>query len=273
MSTPLTRRLLPAALALCLAALCLVVPADGAMRSKQLDTGLCETTGGGAFVKIPGFPGERIDRRLLSDVRWLVRRYKIFITDGYSTDPVHSSNGEHPRGLALDIVPDVANGGSWKKIDRLARWAEPKQNQPRAPFRWVGYDGDSGHGSGNHLHLSWSHSETGFDQPARTVYSVKCPTKKKPPPANPDDGGNADDGPDTAGGIGGNKDSGRGDDDGSKKDDGRDNDGDGGGGGGIGPGDGGGYTGGIGARSLNRIAQQAGSSASVETGGVGYDAR
>lgn len=274
MSTTLTRRLLPAALALCLAVLWLVGPADGAMRSKQLDTGLCETTGGGAFVKIPGFPGERIDRRLLSDVRWLVRRYKIFITDGYSTDPVHSANGEHPIGLALDIVPDVANGGSWKKIDRLARLAEPKQNQPRAPFRWVGYDGDAGHGSGHHLHLSWSHSETGFGEPARTVYSVKCPTKKKKaPPTDPDGGGNADDGSDTAGGVGGNKDSDR-DGDRKKGDtkDGGDRDGDGSGGG-ISPGDGGGYTGGIGARSLNRIAQQAGTSSSVETAGVGYAGR
>ena len=274
MSTPLTRRLLPVALTLCLAALYLVVPADGAMRSKQLDTGLCETSGGGAFVKIPGFPGERIDRRLLSDVRWLVRRYKIFITDGYSTDPVHSANGEHPRGLALDIVPDVANGGSWKKIDRLARWAEPTQNQTRAPFRWVGYDGDAGHGSGHHLHLSWSASETGFGEPARTVYSVKCPTKKKPAaPKDPAGDGNVDDGPDTAGGVGGNKNPGRDDNDGPRK--GKDNDGGGGSGsgGGISPGGGSGYTGGIGARSLQRIAQQAGSSSSVETAGVGYDAR
>ena len=26
------------------------------------------------------------------------------------------------------------------------------------PFRWVGYDGDAGHGCGNHLHLSWNHA-------------------------------------------------------------------------------------------------------------------
>ena len=29
---------------------------------------------------------------------------------------------------------------------------------PRPPFRWVGYDGDAGHGCGNHLHLSWNHA-------------------------------------------------------------------------------------------------------------------
>ncbi len=35
-------------------------------------------------------------------------------------DDVHSINGEHPVGLALDIVPNKAAGGSWNDIDRLA---------------------------------------------------------------------------------------------------------------------------------------------------------
>ena len=102
--------------------------------------------------------------------------------------------------------------------------------------------------------------------------SVGRATFVRPSPAAPPSEAGSSTGADTAGGVGGNKDSGRGDGDDSKKDDGKNNDGDGGGGG-ISPGDGGGYTGGIGARSLNRIAQQAGSSSSVETAGVGYDAR
>jgi hypothetical protein len=149
--------------------------ADAAMRSERLAPKLCKTTGGGRFVAIPGFPGERIDRRLLRDVRMLVRRYKIFITDGFSTDPVHSAMGEHPLGLALDIVPNRAAGGTWKDVSRLARWAEPQQNRPRPPFRWVGYDGDAGHGRGHHLHLSWSHSGGSFGKPVRSVYSIRCP--------------------------------------------------------------------------------------------------
>ena len=44
--------------------------------------------------------------------------------------PVHTANGEHPLGLAVDLVPGP--GGSWDDIDRLAAWAEPRQNQPRA---------------------------------------------------------------------------------------------------------------------------------------------
>lgn len=167
------------AVALAATLLVAIPAADGAMRSKKLNNRLCETTGGGRFVKIPGFPGERIDRRLLRDIRWMRKRWPIFITDGHSTDPVHSANGEHPLGLALDIVPHRAEGGRWRHITRLANWAEPNQNQPRMPFRWVGYDGDAGHGRGHHLHLSWSHSPAKFNRPARTVWTVKCPTRPK----------------------------------------------------------------------------------------------
>jgi hypothetical protein len=155
--------------------------------SVQLSEGLCQTTGGGGFVPIPGFPGESIDQRLLEDIAWMVRRYKIFITDGYSTSSVHAANGEHPIGLALDIIPNKAIGGRWRKVSKLARWAEPTRNHPRPPFRWVGYNGDAGHGRGNHLHLSWMHSETKPKQPAETVYTRFCPdgAPPEPPPPTP----------------------------------------------------------------------------------------
>jgi hypothetical protein len=156
----------------------MVAGAEGRMQSTQLERHLCETKHGGKFVDIPGFPGEKIDRRLLADVRWLVRKYDIFITDGYALEG-HARNGEHPIGLALDIVPDKAGGGSWRKITKLARWAEPEQDHPRPPFRWVGYNGDAGHGRGDHLHLSWMHSETGFNDPARLVYTRKCPYRRR----------------------------------------------------------------------------------------------
>jgi hypothetical protein len=149
----------------------------GEMTSTPISSKLCETTGGGKFVKIPGFPGERIDRRLLTDIEWLLEKYKhkFFITDGYSTDPVHARNGEHPIGLALDIIPDYTRTAKWRKVTRLAKWAEPDRDEPRPPFRWVGYNGDAGHGRGDHLHLSWSHSDTKPEEPARTVYTIKCP--------------------------------------------------------------------------------------------------
>jgi hypothetical protein len=162
--------------ALALAAVAAVAPAK--MNTTELAGKLCLVEGGGRFVDIPGYPGESIDRRLLRDINFLERRWQIFITDGYSTAPYHAKNGEHPIGLALDIVPEPGPKGSWKKITRLANWAEPRQNQPRAPFRWVGYNGDKNHGRGDHLHLSWSHSPTRPKHPARTIYTIQCPHRR-----------------------------------------------------------------------------------------------
>ena len=129
--------------------------------SSELEIGgVKKITGGGRIVPIPGEPGEKIDSRILPDVLYLKRRYRLDITDGYAPTG-HSPDGEHPIGLAIDAVP--GKGGSWAEVGRLARWAEPRQNAPRPPFRWVGYNGDSMHGdpahcSGGcpaHIHLSW----------------------------------------------------------------------------------------------------------------------
>lgn len=152
------------------------VAAQAEMRSTPVGKHLCKTVGGGKFVPIPGFPGEKIDRRLLPDIRWMRRQYKIFVTDGYAPSG-HAANGEHPIGLALDIVPDRGAGGSWKLIGNLAKRFEPQQNQVRPPMRWVGYNGDVGHGRGDHLHLSYLHSETRPRHPARKVYTRVCPGK------------------------------------------------------------------------------------------------
>jgi hypothetical protein len=111
--------------------------------------------GRGRLVPIPGQPGMSIDARILPDVLYLVRAYHLRVTAGYAPTG-HAPDGEHPLALALDLVPGP--GGSWDDVDRLAHWAEPTQNAPRPPFRWVGYDGDPNHGRGNHLHLSWMHA-------------------------------------------------------------------------------------------------------------------
>ncbi len=168
-------RIVAAALALTLGVLCVVATGAAGMRSQKLDQHLCKTVNGGKFVPIPGFPGEKIDRRLIPDIRWMKHRFDIFITDGYSRDPVHAENGEHPIGLATDIVPNAARGGTWNEIGDLAHLAEPHQNEPIMPWRWVGWNGDPGHGRGNHLHLSWSHSPTPPGHPARVVYTRRCP--------------------------------------------------------------------------------------------------
>jgi hypothetical protein len=122
-------------------------------------------------ASIPHEAGDMVDRRILPDLRWIAKRYPIFVTDGYSgplpsgehvgCDECHTKGSDHYNGLAVDLVP--VGGGSkcdaaWAPITRLALWAEPLQGEPVTPFRWVGYDGDAGHGCGNHLHLSWNHA-------------------------------------------------------------------------------------------------------------------
>jgi hypothetical protein len=90
----------------------------------------------------------------------------------------HELHGEHPLGLAVDLYPGP--GGSWRSVARLAKWAEPRQNHPRPPFRWVGWNGDFNHGDPQHcrasrgctahLHLSWSHTPAKPRHVARTVW-------------------------------------------------------------------------------------------------------
>ena len=133
--------------------------------------------GGGRFVAIPGMPWARIDRRLLPGLMYLVRKYKVRVGDGYAPYG-HAPRGEHPLGLAVDLYPGP--GGTWSDVDRLARWAEPRQDQPRPPYRWVGYNGDANHGNPRickpargcapHLHLSWAHSPGRPRRPVRTVW-------------------------------------------------------------------------------------------------------
>jgi hypothetical protein len=122
-------------------------------------------------ASIPHEPGDMVDNRILPDLRWIAKRYPIYVTDGYSgplpngkhvgCDECHVKGSDHYNGVAVDVVP-VGGGttcnAAWAPITRLALWAEPVQNQPVPPFRWIGYDGDAGHGCGNHLHLSWNHA-------------------------------------------------------------------------------------------------------------------
>jgi hypothetical protein len=122
-------------------------------------------------ASIPHEAGDMVDRRILPDLRWIAARYPIYVTDGYSgplpsgehvgCDECHTRGSDHYNGLAVDLVPAGAGAkcdAAWAPITRLALWAEPVQGEPAPPFRWVGYDGDAGHGCGNHLHLSWNHA-------------------------------------------------------------------------------------------------------------------
>jgi hypothetical protein len=163
---------------------------------------------------VPHEPGDMIDSRIVPDLRWIAARFPIYVTDGYS-GPLpggrragcrgcHVRRSDHYNGLAVDIVPlrwSNRCDRNWRGITRLARWAEPRQNRPRPPFRWVGYEGDAGHGCGNHLHLSWEHAAAPQFQlaewvevfPARGGQTAGHPQPSTPPagltpPAGPQGG-------------------------------------------------------------------------------------
>ena len=166
-------------------------------------------------ASIPHEEGDMVDQRILPDLRWIAKRYPILVTDGYSgplpngehagCHGCHTRGSDHYNGLAVDIVP--LNGGgtcdsTWAAITRLAHWAEPVQNRPRLPFRWVGYDGDAGHGCGNHLHLSWNHAPApqftlaqwvevfpvSFSGIKPSARGKQAPAPKPPPPPGPSGG-------------------------------------------------------------------------------------
>ncbi|HEU5142270.1 MAG TPA: hypothetical protein VFU04_03835 [Solirubrobacterales bacterium] len=166
-------------------------------------------------ASIPHEEGDMVDRRIVPNLRWIAQRFPIYVTDGYSgrlpgggehvgCHGCHVTNSDHHNGLAVDIVALSGSSrcdSSWRGITRLANWAEPLPNRPLAPFRWVGYDGDAGHGCGHHLHLSWEHaavrqwqlaewvevfavSFTGVSPRPKPRASDKPPAPK-PPPAPP----------------------------------------------------------------------------------------
>jgi hypothetical protein len=134
-------------------------------------------------ASIPHEEGDMVDKRILGDLRWIAARYPIYVTDGYSgpllggehvgCNMCHVKGSDHYNGVAVDVVPLGGTPGKcdagWAPITRLAEWAEPVQNEPVPPFRWVGYNGDAGHGCGNHLHLSWQHAPAPMFQLAEWV--------------------------------------------------------------------------------------------------------
>jgi hypothetical protein len=154
-------------------------------------------------ASIPHEEGDMVDRRILPNLRWIAKRYPIYVTDGYSgplpngehagCHGCHVRGSDHYNGLAVDIVPINPSSrcdANWAGITRLAFWAEPTQNRPNQPFRWVGYDGDAGHGCGHHLHLSWNHAIVPQFQLAEwvetfpvTYTGLEESTRKKPKPA------------------------------------------------------------------------------------------
>ena len=83
--------------------------------------------------------------------------------------------------------PTRAKGGTWNEIGspRTARRSRGRTSRSR-PGAGSGWNGDAGHGRGNHLHLSWIALRAKPGHPARVVYTRKCPTAPDKPPPPPD---------------------------------------------------------------------------------------
>src|SRR3954447_20898221 len=164
------------AVAVTIAAMLLASPLASALRETPGATKINDKHG--RFIpisdRVPHVDGAYIDKRIKRNLIWLADHFRIYVTEGFAgrlpnakmvgCPSCHVKRSEHKIGLAVDLVP-LHNDGSgdcnkrWRSVSKLAKWAEPKQNEPLPPFRWVGYDGDEGHGCGNHLHLSWAHDE------------------------------------------------------------------------------------------------------------------
>jgi hypothetical protein len=142
--------------------------------------------GGGRWLApVPGAAAV-CDTRIVPDVVALLRRYKLAAGDCFSLTG-HASEGEHPLGLAVDLMPGP--GGSWDLVARAALdlgWSPTCAATGCAgllpsPFRFIGYNGYPGHGDpahagGNaHLHLSWQHTPASPGTPAARVQTLLNP--------------------------------------------------------------------------------------------------
>jgi hypothetical protein len=157
-------------------------------------------------ASIPHEAGDMVDSRILPDLRWISQRVPLYVTDGYSgplpngthvgCDECHVRGSDHYNGLAVDLVPLEPSSvcdAHWTAITELALWAEPLPNEPILPFRWVGYEGDAGHGCGNHLHLSWNHAAAAQFElvewvevfPVAPAAGEPAPSKAPPAPKSP----------------------------------------------------------------------------------------
>jgi hypothetical protein len=173
------------AIAIAVACLGLLLPASaGATEPPPASTRLVYAPGKIVPIpaSIPHEPGDMVDKRIIPDLRWIAKRWPLYVTDGYSgplpngthvgCDECHVRNSDHYNGLAVDVVPLEPSSrcdSHWTAITELALWAEPEQNKPVPPFRWIGYEGDAGHGCGHHLHLSWNHAPAAQFQLAEWV--------------------------------------------------------------------------------------------------------
>jgi hypothetical protein len=133
------------------------------------------------LAPVPG-TGIRCDARIVADVRFLLARFDLRLTAWFAASG-HAVGGEHPLGLAVDVVPADGNWSHTMEAAQSFAWspdcaANGCAERVDAPMRVVLYNGYPGHGDPahcpppacpSHLHLSWSHAPTPPLTPARWV--------------------------------------------------------------------------------------------------------
>ena len=150
---------------------------------------LCETTGGGKFVRIPGFPGERIDRRLLTDIQLdraaLPDLHHRRLLVGRRPRPRTASTRSGSRSTSSPTAPRADTGAD---ITALAHWAEPRQNHPRAAVPLGRLRRRRGPRARQPpAPLLEPLGDPGPGGPAKTVDTIRCPVPATtpPPPSEP----------------------------------------------------------------------------------------
>jgi hypothetical protein len=121
------------------------------------------------LVRVPGTT-EHCDARIVNDVLYLVHRFGLTVTACFAASG-HDVHGEHPLGLAIDVMPTDGNWDRTQAAARLFGWrptcaATGCAGHVTPPMRVILYNGYPGHGDPEHclapgcpphLHLSWAH--------------------------------------------------------------------------------------------------------------------
>ena len=137
------------------------------------------------LAPVPG-TNVRCDARIVDDVLYLIHRFGLTVTACFAASG-HDVHGEHPLGLAVDVVP---SDGDWERTAATASFfgwtpacaAIGCANNVRPPMRVVLYNGYPGHGDTGHcrppacaphLHLSWMHGTAAPLTPAPWVERLR----------------------------------------------------------------------------------------------------
>jgi hypothetical protein len=150
--------------------------------SAAVSTGVRRVPFAGRWLaRVPG-TNVRCDTRIVDDVTYIADRFGLTVTACFAASG-HKVHGEHPLGLAVDLVP---RDGDWDRTGATARFFGWRPicaptgcaGDVRPPMRVVLYNSYPGHGDPSHcpapkcaahLHLSWAHGSAPPLTPAQWV--------------------------------------------------------------------------------------------------------